>query len=339
MTLLRVDPRAPDPGAIEKAATLLCSGGLVAFPTETVYGLGVNALDARAVERLYRVKGRPAVNPLIVHVADVEAARALVTTWPPAAERLAAAFWPGPVTLVLTKRAFVPDVVTAGLPAVGVRIPAHPVALALLRAARLPIAAPSANRSTELSPTRAEHVVKSLGPDVDLVLDAGACDVGIESAVIDLTGPRPRLLRPGALSPERIAGVAGELDLPSHDPAANAPRASPGMMELHYAPRAPLVVVPATNTDAVARARELARDTRLRGGRVALLSLGKLALDADLTRTLDAHDAEAAARALYDALHAFDDAHATLILVEEPPATPAWLGVRDRLRRASAPRA
>ncbi len=339
MTLLRVDPRAPDPSAIERAAKLLRDGGLVAFPTETVYGLGVNALDARAVERLYAVKRRPAVNPLIVHVADTEAARALVARWPAAAQRLADAFWPGPVTLVLEKRAHVPDVVTAGLPAVGVRVPAHPVALALLRAARVPVAAPSANRSTELSPTRAEHVVKSLGDDVDLVLDAGPCSVGIESAVIDLTGPRARLLRPGALDPGELARVAGELDLVVHTPAADAPRASPGMMERHYAPRARLVVVPARDAEALVAARELARDVRLRGGKVAELSFGAFTVGAELARAFDVRDPERAARELYDALHAFDDAGATLILAEEPPATPSWLGVRDRLRRASAPKA
>ncbi|MBI5363517.1 MAG: threonylcarbamoyl-AMP synthase [Planctomycetes bacterium] len=335
MELLRVDAREPDPIVIGRAADELKRGGLVAFPTETVYGLGVNALDERAVERLYRVKRRPAVNPLIVHVADVPAARALVTRWPDAAERLANAFWPGPVTLVLPKRAHVPDLVTAGLPAVGVRVPAHPVALALLRACALPIAAPSANRSTELSPTRAEHVVKSLGDEIEMVLDAGATDVGIESAVIDLTGARPRLLRPGALDPRRIAEVAGELEFTRHDPDADAPRVSPGMMERHYAPRARLVVV-GHRLGELARAHELAALVRARGGRVARLDFGGLRVEVDVARSFAAQDAEGVARVLYDTLHAFDEAQVALILVEAPPEGTEWLGVRDRLSRAAA---
>src|SRR6059058_3477596 len=168
---------------ISRAAEILRRGGLVAFPTETVYGLGANALDAEAVERIYAAKGRPAYNPLIVHVADESAARSLVTDWPERASRVARAFWPGPVTIVLRKRDVVPDIVTAGLDSVAVRVPAHPVALALLRATGIPLAAPSANRSTELSPTLAQHVARSLSDRVDLILDAGPTRVGIESTV------------------------------------------------------------------------------------------------------------------------------------------------------------
>lgn len=171
--VLTVEPIDPDTGAITRAARVITAGGLVAFPTETVYGLGANALDANAVVRIFTAKGRPAVNPIIVHVASVEDAKKLVTSWPDFAEALAARFWPGPLTLVLPKRECVPDIVTAGGPTVALRVPAHPVALALLRASGLPIAAPSANRSTELSPTRAEHVMRGLADSIDLLLDAG----------------------------------------------------------------------------------------------------------------------------------------------------------------------
>ena len=176
MRLLTVSPTAPDPALVADAARVLRAGGLVAFPTETVYGLGANALDAAAVQRIFAAKGRPSFNPLIAHVADADGARALTTAWPEAAERLARAFWPGPLTLVLPKRAHVPDVLTAGLPAVAVRVPAHAVALALLRAAGLPIAAPSANRFTELSPTTAQHVAKALaGPPSTITSTRSPC--------------------------------------------------------------------------------------------------------------------------------------------------------------------
>ncbi|HET7374479.1 MAG TPA: L-threonylcarbamoyladenylate synthase, partial [Gemmatimonadaceae bacterium] len=179
MELLRVDPRNPDPSTIGRAADVIRRGGLVAFPTETVYGLGAHALDPAAVERIYEAKGRPSYNPIIVHVATAEQAHGVVREWNETADRLARAFWPGPITLVLAKRENVPDAVTAGLPTVGVRVPAHPVAHALLAAAGVPIAAPSANRSTQLSPTMAAHVVASLGDAVDVVLDGGPTWVGI----------------------------------------------------------------------------------------------------------------------------------------------------------------
>ena len=212
MELLRIDPANPDRATLRVAAVALRHGGLVAFPTETVYGLGAHALDEAAVARIYAAKGRPSYNPLIVHVTDAEAAKALVADWPTNAALLARAFWPGPLTLVLPKRGIVPDAITAGLPSVAVRVPAHPVALALLREARIPIAAPSANRCTELSPTTAAHVVESLGDVVDLIVDGGPTTVGIESTVVDLSGPAPRVLRPGMISAAQIAEVVGRVD-------------------------------------------------------------------------------------------------------------------------------
>ena len=180
---------------IAHAAELLCAGKLVAIPTETVYGLAANALDEAAVQRIFATKGRPHSSPLIVHVADVAMARELAAEWTPQAEALAARFWPGPLTIIVPKRDVVPDIVTAGLPSVALRMPAHPVALALISAAQVPLAAPSANRFTQLSPTSAQHVRDGLGDAVDFVLDGGPCRVGIESTVVSLAGPIPRILR------------------------------------------------------------------------------------------------------------------------------------------------
>ncbi|HEX4470144.1 MAG TPA: L-threonylcarbamoyladenylate synthase, partial [Gemmatimonadaceae bacterium] len=207
MRVIRVDPTSPEVSAIAQAAEILRGGGLVAFPTETVYGLGANALDAGAVERIYSAKGRPSFNPLIVHVPDADGARALASEWPEPASRVAEKFWPGPLTIVLPKRSVVPDNVTAGLDSVALRVPANPVALALLRAARIPLAAPSANRSTELSPTTARHVERSLGDRVDLILDGGQTSVGIESTVLDLRSTRAAILRPGVIGARELEAL------------------------------------------------------------------------------------------------------------------------------------
>ena len=334
MQLLSVDPSAPEPDTIGRAADVLRAGGLVAFPTETVYGLGAHALDPRAVARIYAAKGRPSVNPLIVHVSDESQARSLAAHWPEAAEHLARALWPGPVTLVLPKRPEVPDAITAGLPSVALRIPAHPVALALIRAAGIPVAAPSANRYTELSPTTAQHVVKSLGDRVDIILDGGATTVGIESTVVDLTGASPVVLRPGTIPPERLRAILGastHVDAPDLVAREEAPRASPGMSERHYAPRARLVVYDAASPE---RADHAARESAARGERVGAVVRSATPAGASHVERLPA-DPEGYARGLYAALHACDDAGCALVLVEAVPDDGAWAGVRDRLRRAS----
>lgn len=330
--LLAIDAHRPEPERIARAAELLRAGRLVAFPTETVYGLGANALDPDAIARVYAAKGRPAHNPLIVHVPHVAAARELVHAWSSGADALADAFWPGPLTLVLPKRASVPDAVTAGLPAIAVRVPRHPIALALLEAALIPIAAPSANRSSELSPTSAAHVVRSLGERVDLVLDGGPTHVGIESTVVDLTSERPRILRPGTISAESIARVVGPLASGDVTPRGDAPRLSPGQIERHYAPRARLVVV----RGGEARAPRDALEARARGEIVGLVTLGALDVPVDVAVRLP-RDPDEYARRLYALLHELDDAGCALVLVEEPPDEPSWAGVRDRLRRAATP--
>ncbi len=329
MELLPINPAAPAADVLHRAAAVIRAGGLVAFPTETVYGLGAHALDPAAVARLYAAKGRPAYNPLIVHLADAAGARALVAAWPDAAERLARAFWPGPLTLVLPRRDVVPAAITAGLPSVAVRVPAHPVALALLREAGVPIAAPSANRFTELSPTTAAHVAASLGDGVDLILDGGPTTVGIESTVVDLAGPRPRILRPGMISSAQIADVVGAVDDAPVAVADGEPRSSPGMVERHYAPRARLVPFDdATRAAALAVAGRAAAG----GARVGAIAFAPLPVADPVVLPRDA--AGYAAR-LYAALHELDDRGCRLVLVERVPEGPAWAGVHDRLERAA----
>ena len=347
--------------AVKRAVALLRAGQVVALPTETVYGLAANALDARAVAKIFEVKGRPAHNPIIVHVASLEMARRCASQWPEAASRLAASFWPGPLTLVLTKAPDIPEVVTAGGPTVGIRWPAHPLMQAVIRESGFPLAAPSANPSGQVSPTNAEHVRRLLGARIPLIVDGGQSQVGIESTVIDLTTQPPRVLRPGmiheeslvaALGPDSGAGVppastgvspsrvfAGETPAmtavtaaPLWEPGRGALR-SPGQLEKHYSPKARVLVLEWSGAESL-RA-ELARlgipeadchvvtHSRIPpAGRFAEVSVIP-------------HDAEAFARALYAEFHRCDEAGARVIVVEAVPDRPEWRGVADRLRRAA----
>jgi L-threonylcarbamoyladenylate synthase len=338
MAIVRVDPLAPAPAIIERAAALLRAGDLVAFPTETVYGLGADALDERAVRRIFEAKGRPSYNPLIVHVSGIDDARGVAASWPPSAQRLAERFWPGPLTLVLPKQPHVPDAVTAGLPSVALRVPAHPVAHALLRAAGVPVAAPSANRSTELSPTTAQHVDKSLGDRVALILDAGATSIGIESTVLDLSGREPVILRPGLVSAEDIATVIGMAPRSVAGAQGDAPRRSPGMLERHYAPRAALVLYDASAAGERERAAQAARQEIAHGGAVGVLVPEGVGapdgVSARLVMTMP-RSPEGYARRLYAALHELDEAGCTLVLVARVPTEGPWGAVADRLGRAS----
>ena len=308
---------------IRRAAELIRQGRLVAFPTETVYGLGANALDAAAVGRIFQAKGRPSTSPLIVHVDSVEMARGLVASWPEEAEILARRFWPGPLTLVLPKLALVPDVVTAGLPTVGIRMPAHAMALALIREAGVPIAAPSANRFSELSPVTAAHVRDALGDRVDCILDGGPAAVGIESTVLTLaTSPR-RLLRPGGVSRADIEALIGPAELGAHvENGEAAAHQSPGMHRRHYSPVTPLILV--------------AKGARLPEGRGVYLWRERPA-GAEKAIQMPGDPAGYAA-VLYDTLHREDAAAWDWIAVEEPPGTPEWAAVADRLWRAAAAR-
>jgi len=323
--------------ALGEAARILRAGGLVAFPTETVYGLGANALDPAAVARIYAAKGRPSYNPLIVHVRDTTMVSSVAREWPATAEQLARAFWPGPLTMVLPKAAHVPDGVTAGLDTVGVRVPSHPVAHALLAVTDLPLAAPSANRSMALSPTRAEHVARSLGDAVDLILDGGPTQVGIESTVVDLSRAEPMLLRPGMIPVDELERVLERrVGVASHDAAVTASGAglpSPGMMDRHYAPRTRLVLAPGDPKDVSHALEELRADKR----RVAVLirdgSDSPIAQGKDVIRL--PRDAASYAAVLFDTLHRLDDQGFDAIFVERVPDNYTWAGVRDRLERAA----
>lgn len=318
--------------ALARAAALLREGQVVAVPTETVYGLAAVATQPAAVRRLFAVKGRPADNPVIVHVADLELARACASDWPPPAAALARAFWPGPLTLVLPRAPSIPPEVTAGGPTVGIRWPRHPFTQALIRAVTAPLAAPSANRSTALSPTRPEHVLKSLGGLIPAVVDGGPCPVGIESTVLDLTVHPPRVLRPGMISPETLAAVVGEVQ--AAEAPGPGPRRSPGLMPRHYAPRARLIV--RTWQDEAELLRHVAQ-AGAEPGRTFVLAHDRIPAPGGWGRVrVVPQDAEAYARALYAELHRCDEQGAQTIVVEAVPAGPAWAAVADRLRRAAA---
>jgi L-threonylcarbamoyladenylate synthase len=313
---------AADAAGLRRAAELLRQESVCAFPTETVYGLGAHAFSAKAVAEVYRLKRRPSWNPLIVHVASTQDAQALAHAWPEAARLLAARFWPGPLSLVVERAHHLPA--NGGPSTVAIRVPAHPVALALLEECGLPLAAPSANRSESISPTTAEHVIRSL-PDVPLVLDGGPCRLGIESTVVDVTVSPPRLLRPGALSLREIREVVGPLQLPG---GPTTEIRSPGLAHRHYAPRATLHLVDdpaelaawAEDAEAGTVGILTHRSTAPRGVQVELLSADPLEYAADL----------------YAALHRLDDAGVATILAQTPPAGDDWLAVHDRLARASA---
>jgi L-threonylcarbamoyladenylate synthase len=320
-------PQTVDPSEIERGAQLLRAGRLVAFPTETVYGLGANALDAEAVGRIYAVKRRPASSPLIVHVASLEMAQALVTHWPGNADQLSRRFWPGPLTLVLEKRPAIPDIVTANLSTVGIRMPAHPMALALIRAAGVPVAAPSANRFTELSPTSAEHVRRSLGNDVDLILDGGLCNVGIESTVLSLAEATPMLLRPGGISRAELEAVVGPVGWAKE--VQDGAHPSPGMHPRHYSPRTTLYLT------ANGKVPDRGRGIYLRHEHAAKHDAASRA-DVDIVTEQMPQSAADYAVVLYEVLHRADAGNYDWITVDLPPSTLEWEAIHDRLKRAAA---
>ena len=335
MALFDVDPHHPDSSLIHRAAEILRDGGLVAFPTETVYGLGANALNADAVARIFEAKARPAWNPVIAHVTSVHDARALTTAWPALATVLAQTFWPGPLTLVLPKHESVPDIVSAGLPAVAIRIPRHPVARALIAALGAPIAAPSANRFTELSPTTAAHVQESLGDRISMILNGGPCDVGIESTVVDLTGDVPILLRPGVISREMLANATGvSISLAPDEARDNTPRHSPGMVERHYAPRADVWLF--TGDDLHEMQQRITKVFPVESGRMSALVLDwSLTFPEHVRVVRMPNDPLAYARLLYATLHDLDQDGFAVIAIERPPQRGAWAGIHDRLNRAA----
>ena len=312
---------------ITRAAAQLKAGELVAFPTETVYGLGADASNADAVRKVFAAKGRPADHPLIVHIADTVQLVNWAREIPQAVHTLAQKFWPGPLTLVLKRHPNVPDAVTGGQDTVAIRVPSHPVAQALLRAFNGGIAAPSANRFGRVSSTTAAHVREEFGDTVACVLDGGATDVGIESTIVDCSGAAPTLLRPGMITPQQIEAVLGK---PLAAPQAKTPRVS-GMLDKHYAPQTPLMQM---EGDLVV---ELAHSLVRQGKHVAVLARTKLQplLD-NLTWVAAPVDAAGYAHDLYANLRALDHAGCDAILVEQPPDEAEWLAIRDRLNRAAA---
>ena len=322
--------------AVQRAAERLRAGEVVALPTETVYGLAANALDENAVAKIFEIKGRPAHNPIIIHVAGNEMAADCVEYFPALALKFSHAFWPGPLTLVLPRAQKIPGNVTAGGATVGVRWPSHPFMQAVIRACGFPLAAPSANLSNQISPTNANHVRAQLDGKISLIVDGGQSQVGIESTVLDLTISPPRVLRPGMIHAESLAAVAAEFRIQNSEFKIKAEEKlrSPGMLAKHYSPKAKLVILNWSDESELASqlstfnfqpsTTHLIAHTKIPGG-----------FPAENVSVIP-HDAEAFARALYGELHRCDAAGAALIVVEAPPETPEWSGIADRLRRAAA---
>lgn len=341
--VIRVDRTRPDCDAISKAADCLRSGGLVAFPTETVYGLGAHALSRAAVRRLFEAKGRPPNDPLIVHVAGFDQMPALASDVPAVAATLANRFWPGPLTLVVRRAPSVPSEVTAGLDTVAIRVPAHPVAQALLSAAQVPVAAPSANLFSRPSPTCASHVLEDLDGRIDMVLDAGPTDAGVESTVLDLTSVPPMVLRPGVVGIEALRAIFPDVQLRGTVSGSDTgPVASPGLLAQHYAPRTPMTLY---HGDAVKSASALVNgvhEALAAGQHVGLLVTTEDAapfrhLPVVIAELGSEKDVEAVAARLYAALRELDAGRLDIILTHDfPEQSGLWCAVRDRLRRASA---
>jgi L-threonylcarbamoyladenylate synthase len=337
--LLRVDPVNPEPEKIALAAAEIRAGGLVAFPTETVYGLGANALDAAAVGRIFEAKSRPSEDPLIVHIGKIEDLASVTDSIPDLVSILAEAFWPGPLTLVLPKSRLVPGNVSAGLNNVAVRMPAHPVALALLEAAGVPIAAPSANRFGHTSPTSAVHVQQDLGGYIDLILDGGETSVGVESTVLDLTHTPPIILRPGGLTREELERVIGPVGMQEKNEPG--PQISPGLLDSHYAPRARLILFTGENPTVLEKIGHLATRQLEIGKHVGLLLADEDEVEireTGFTTILlgKSNDLAQIARNLYAGLHKLDDLGVDVILAHSFSEQGLGLAINDRLRRAAS---
>ncbi len=319
--------------AVHRAAELLRAGQAVALPTETVYGLAANALDENAVANIFHIKGRPPRNPIIVHVASLKMAKRCVANFPVLAEKLAGAFWPGPLTLVLPRADIIPRIVTAGGDTVGIRWPSHPLIQAVIRECDFPLAAPSANLSTRVSPTNAAHVLKQLDGKISAIVDGGPCAVGIESAVVDLTVSPPEILRPGMIHRESLA-AAGLPVADGRRPKEMDLLKSPGQLKKHYAPRAKLLVLNWNDDDEL---KLKIKNLKLKTQNCHVIAHAHIPSPETFGRVcVIPHDAEAFARAIYAELHRCDETGAGTIVVEAPPDTPEWSGIADRLGRAAA---
>lgn len=329
-----------DPQHIARAADIIRGGGLVAFPTETVYGLGANALDAEAVEKIFVAKGRPPNDPLIVHLAAVDELPRVTASLPPIAIELARVFMPGALTLVLPKANAVPANVTSGLNSVAVRVPAHPIAQALIQTAGVPIAAPSANRFGRTSPTTAQHVLEDLDGRIDLLLDGGATTIGVESTVLDLTRTPPTLLRPGGVPREDLEALIGRVALTHGEANDNAPQLSPGLLSQHYAPHAELVLCLGESPAVLEKIKQVAGQALADGRRVGLLLanddlkwFGELPVSA--LGLGNEEDLGSVARNLYAGMRALDGQGVDVIIARDFGNVGLGLAIRDRLMRAA----
>jgi len=340
--VLKVDSQEPEIGKIRIAADFIKKGGLVAFPTETVYGLGADALNPKAVLSLFKAKKRPLDNPPIVHVGNPKDVYRLVKKVPPKAERLMKAFWPGPLTLIFKRSNIVPDVTVAGLDTIAVRMPRHNVALALLRESNCPIAAPSANLAGKPSPTIAKHVLDDLNGRIDAILDAGPTHIGVESTVLDMTVEPPQVLRPGGTPYEVLKKVLGNVEL---NPVAIAEKAlpiekarSPGVKHKHYAPNADVIVVEGELSAVVGKVKELVEFYMQKGSKVGVLATDETAdhYKADVVKSLGSRsDLAVIAKNLFKLLREFDLDGVDVIIAEGVPAEGLGLAVMNRLRKAS----
>ncbi len=340
--ILKIDKNAVDEAAIARAGCILQNGGLVAFPTETVYGLGGNALLADASKKIYAAKGRPSDNPLIVHIADMEHLYPIAAEVPGKALKLAEACWPGPLTMIFRKTALVPDETSGGLPTVAVRMPSHPVAAALIRAAGGYVAAPSANLSGRPSTTKAEHVIRDLDGRIDMIIDGGDADIGLESTIVDFTEDVPVVLRPGYFNLKMLSEVLGEVTIdPGILDAAKETGArpkAPGMRYRHYAPKAPLLVVEGEREKVIARIQELADAAALEGKRTGIMASDETAgfYRADVVKDLGSisRDTDIAHR-LFDALRQFDDEGVQVIFSESFETPRMGQAIMNRLLKAA----
>ena len=323
--LLKLDPDNPDLEVLHKAALILNQGGLVAIPTETVYGLAANIFNASAVAKIYTAKGRPGNNPLIVHVHSVEQAKTLVLSWNDTAQKLAEAFWPGPFTMVLDKKDLVPDCVTAGASSVALRIPKLFVTRKLIEIAGVPLAAPSANISGAISPTNASHVLKDLDGRIEMILDAGPASGGIESTVLDVRSNPPTLLRPGLITVQMIEKIIGPIKQFQQQHLHGGAFPSPGMMARHYAPKTPVINVENSGIEMLEKLKKEGLKVRLLGFHIMEDAICL------------PENPEGYASALYAALHDLDAMGLDRIVIALPPNTPQWLAIRDRLNRAATP--
>lgn len=329
--------KEPDEVMLQKAGEIIRNGGVVAFPTETVYGLGASAFDDGAVRKIYEAKGRPSDNPLIVHIADAAEVEKVAREVPEGAKRLLDAFAPGPFTLILKKMPDISDTVTAGLDTVGVRIPSHPVAREFLRCAKVPVAAPSANLSGKPSPTRAEHVIKDMAGRVDAIICGGASVVGVESTIIDMTGDVPVILRPGGITKAQISEVLGEVEVDRHvieSVSVTEKPKCPGMKYKHYAPDCDVVVVQGAEAKTKEKISQLCQKEKASGKRVGVLAYKTSDFGEDML-VLSGKDNTGLAKVLFDALRSFDDKKIDIVFVQFSDDDGMGLAVKNRLYKAA----